>query len=127
MTTPLKVKARRLDKDEIDTIRKGDVVSYMTSKGMTRGIIVQVDKLHTTSPAPLNKDESIVWRFFIQKEGKTANGRNYPCLPYYPNDLRKVYKLNPQTANVYADWLEENNEPWAARKLREAFPLDNGK
>ena len=27
------------------------------------------------------------------------------------------------TANVYADWLEENGEPQAAVKLRAAFPI----
>jgi uncharacterized protein (TIGR02996 family) len=31
------------------------------------------------------------------------------------------------TANVYADWLEDNGEPAAAAKLRAAFPLDDGR
>jgi len=33
---------------------------------------------------------------------------------------------DPLTANVYADWLEDNGEPGAAAKLRVAFPLDDG-
>lgn len=32
--------------------------------------------------------------------------------------------LPPLTANVYADWLDENGEPMAAAKLRAAFPMD---
>jgi hypothetical protein len=32
----------------------------------------------------------------------------------------------PLTANVYADWLDEQGEPSAAAKLRKAFPLDAG-
>jgi hypothetical protein len=31
--------------------------------------------------------------------------------------------LEPLTANVYADWLDENGEHGAADKLRRAFPL----
>lgn len=30
---------------------------------------------------------------------------------------------DPLSANVYADWLEENNYPEAAAALRKAFPL----
>ena len=30
------------------------------------------------------------------------------------------------TANVYADWLEENGQHQAAAMLRQAFPIDDG-
>jgi hypothetical protein len=37
--------------------------------------------------------------------------------------LRRPPHLPPEPGNVFADWLEDNGEPVAAAKLRQAFPL----
>lgn len=39
--------------------------------------------------------------------------------------IEESRNLNPLTANVFADWLQENGEETAALKLRIAFPVSN--
>lgn len=38
-------------------------------------------------------------------------------------EAKPVTAVDPLSANVYADWLEENGEASAAMKLRKAFPI----
>lgn len=41
----------------------------------------------------------------------------------HPNEFKLFDHFDPQRANIYADYLEENGELEAASKLRRAFPL----
>jgi len=52
------------------------------------------------------------------REWLMGHGRDLAAKPSPPHDRL--------SANVYADWLEDNGEPAAAAKLRQAFPLDDG-
>lgn len=59
--------------------------------------------------------------------GNTGAGASYPKVTKYPGSLRPARKKpDGMTANVYADYLDEVDEPSAAAKLRKAFPLDGG-
>lgn len=56
---------------------------------------------------------------------------NYLCpqMSRYPGELRPVTdrpSSDPLSANIYADWLEENDFPEAAAALRKAFPFSEG-
>jgi hypothetical protein len=59
----------------------------------------------------------------IRRLGKTTAGRKYPTMQYHLNHLRLHRKYDPFTANVFADFLEENGYIEAAQLLRSKFPM----
>lgn len=63
----------------------------------------------------------------IRRAGGNSLGRHNPATKREPHELRLIGSLDRPRANVYADWLEERGQYVAARLLREAFPLDDGK
>jgi hypothetical protein len=65
----------------------------------------------------------------VRRPGTDRRGRPLARLRRHPEDVRLhpsgLYDHLP--ANVYADFLSERGEERAARILRDAFPLDDGK
>jgi hypothetical protein len=54
--------------------------------------------------------------------GKPESSRRvYPAINRHGGQFRPT--PDPVTANVFADFLDENGEPAAAEKLRKAFPM----
>jgi hypothetical protein len=64
-----------------------------------------------------------VVRVAARRDGVTRAGKRYPIQVYRPQELSRAGHLDPEPANVYADFLEECGEPRAAALLRAAFPL----
>jgi uncharacterized protein (TIGR02996 family) len=68
-------------------------------------------------------------RLLVRRTGYTRGGTRFPPLRRYPVEVRPhpadLYDHLP--ANVFADWLEERGQAEAARMLRAAFPLADGK
>lgn len=65
----------------------------------------------------------------LRRTGKTAAGAAFGPLRRQPLHLRPhpTGLYGRLSANVYADFLTERGEERAARLLRDAFPLDDGK
>ncbi len=63
----------------------------------------------------------------VRKPGFDTLGRKKCGLWRRLKDVQKTDSLDPVSANVFADWLEEQGESKAARMLREAFPFCDGK
>jgi hypothetical protein len=62
----------------------------------------------------------------MRRVGLTHSGRPFNRIVRHGWELkhvRLVRRLDPLTANVYADWLDDRGQHEAARMLREAFPL----
>ncbi len=56
-----------------------------------------------------------------RRVGRTSDGRRYGVLLARADTVRPT--VDHAGANVFADWLEDNNFPEAAAALRRAFPL----
>lgn len=59
--------------------------------------------------------------YALRRPGLTRRGTAYPTV--YRSEAEVEPDLDRPTANVYADFLEDNGEPAAAAKLRREFPL----
>lgn len=62
-------------------------------------------------------------RAWLRRLGKTTAGRQYPKFVKQIRYLKLYRKYDPLTANVFADFLEENGYTEAAELLRNKFPL----
>jgi|SRR5215813_3789425 len=54
---------------------------------------------------------------------RVAPGRACASFLRHASEIALASRYDPLTANVFADWLEENGEIRAATKLRAVFPL----
>jgi len=64
---------------------------------------------------------------YVRREGFDSIGRRYGEVRRAAAHVSLAAPPHDRlSANVYADWLEDNGEPAAAAKLRAAFPIDDG-
>jgi hypothetical protein len=66
-------------------------------------------------------------RLVVRRVGLTANARPYPRVLRLLTEVCLPAPGPALTANVFADWLDEQGEPTAAAKLRKAFPIADGR
>lgn len=90
--------------------KKGDEVEYQARGTWKRGTVTDI---YNTG----------YFRAVIQPEGFTPSGRRRGLTRCRLERVRLVRSYDPTVANIYADWLDEHDEPTAAQKLRRAFPL----
>jgi hypothetical protein len=62
-------------------------------------------------------------RVTVRRVGKTRTGHPYPHFTRTADYLQRLPRPDAPAFHVAADWLDENGEPMAAAKLRQAFPL----
>lgn len=118
--------------EEALALKPGDVVQAHIDYKPTPVVVVTVCPLHHDSPSHLRctcYPTTCTAYARVRRHGPKfarANG----SLVKWPSVRRCAALLkhlpDTPTANVYADWLEENGELAAAHKLREAFPLCDG-
>lgn len=111
--------------EEALELKRGDMIEVRESKGhmWSSRVVVEVLK----SKHRLVSGTLVTVVVVARRIGLTKRGRLKPANTFNPLSIRLSRVQNRTTANVYADWLLENGEPLAAIKLREAFPIDDGK
>jgi hypothetical protein len=71
-------------------------------------------------------EEVLADTVIARREGKNLSGSVYSRRRIDSGRVRPLTEVPPGAypqGNIFADWLEENDEPRAAAKLREAFPM----
>lgn len=103
---------RLLTTQEQASLEVGHIVCYWhaTIKGWIKGKVIQCH--HNWGVVPC---------ISFRRLGTDKIGRRYKSILVQCTHL--ALPIDPEPANVYADWLEDHNEPEAAAKLRQAFPL----
>lgn len=71
----------------------------------------------------LEREDGEVYWIGVRRDGLAPNGKTYPVRGRKPHNLKLIAALDPQPANVYADFLDDAGEHKAAALLREAFPI----
>lgn len=65
--------------------------------------------------------------FRVRRVGERRNGGRFPVIKRYAEDLIPVSsRHDPDSAWIFADWLEERGQQEAAEMLRRAFPIAEG-
>lgn len=111
---------RSLD-DERKLLKPGDKVRYRSGKGVVNGVVVTPPVCYNYCEECGQDDDN--WCLEVRPEGVTKLGRRRPSLLVFLEEITPLEPFDRTTANVFADWLEENGEPEAAAKLRKAFPI----
>jgi hypothetical protein len=93
-------------------LRAGDRVLCSMIEGLVPAEVVEV--LCYPAQAP---------RVWVRRLGGSRRGGRFPSHRRRAEELYFVARPFLETANVYADWLEEQGEYRAAALLRAAFPL----
>jgi uncharacterized protein (TIGR02996 family) len=98
--------------EEAQELRVGDYVTYFQGREMLVGKFVQ-------------RIEPSQW-VYVRRLGTTTAGTSYPMVPRKIRDIQPRPHYDAPTANVYADFLEEQGEYRAAELLRRTFPFADG-
>lgn len=99
--------------EEAELLLEGDHVTYFQGRTMLVGKFVQ-------------RIEASRW-VYVRRVGTAPGNRRYPMVPRLIRDIQPRPNYDTPTANVYADFLEEQGEYKAAELLRRAFPFADGK
>lgn len=114
------VRGRHMTEEEAKALKKGDRVSVWAHK--ERQYVAA--KVSSVIPRSYPAGAVIV---YLRRMGKTASGSRYPLVSKFPWDVYPPPARDTTTANVFADWLEDEGFTDAASALRLAFPIENGK
>ena len=90
-------------------VKVGDLIAAIISHELVEAVIVS--DLH---PGPET--------FWVRRLGKTLWGTAFPLVARHVSEILTLAS-DAGTANVFADWLEEEGEMSAATKLRERYPM----
>lgn len=104
--------------EEARNLQVGDYVETMIGRKWM--LVVVEDVIISSYSTQFHSMSNVFVR--VRRPGRTSNGRRYSSYSRLESDLRKS-PYDAVTANVFADWLVENDEPRAAAKLRERFPF----
>lgn len=117
--------------EEARKVKVGDV---LRAKINERYVLVEVEKVENRFLyKPLGKPDVMRTNFTVRRKGakkfdKIGNplGNTYSLRPDEVGwAADHECKKDPLTANVFADFLQENGFPDAAKALRSAFPVGN--
>ncbi len=95
------------------TLKVGDMVTLSFRNVIWIGMVVEAPHLHRNSSVSV----------LVRREGINKHGRRYAPSQRHPAHLTLTGAYDATTANVFADWLDEQGESQAAAKLRAAFPI----
>lgn len=113
------MRSRIVTEEEMKQLKEGDVVSFIPQKGSVERRTGTIACIGYTNRWPT--------RLACRMRCVTPTGRSKLTTFFTGERIYSVERqLDPITANVFADWLEENGENRAAAKLRSAFPIHDG-
>lgn len=102
--------------EEARTLKPGDVVYARVARRTVIASVQTVDQGSRGFPYPT-----------IRVLFTDASGNRRCSTKKFSDQLELLSRRDPATANVFADWLDEQGEHRAAQLLRQAFPFCDGK
>ena len=107
-----------MTEDEAERLEVGERVTYSTRK--------RVREVAEGTVAAVSHTRLGLVYVRVRPAGRDSLGRRLGTVRRWAPEVLHAAGPDALSANVYADWLEDNGEPAAAEKLRAAFPLDDG-